>query len=175
MKSLNPSPLNSGANTASSSSQPHLSRSERERQDFTQRINEILFHSVQLQRTLWLVVREAGGKVTVNEKETDPLWNLSYHRSETSQDLLHIEATVLPEATEIQIAQMVTVLRGKKDHPAKAMDDAGLGEYPTSYVTKKLAPFIIFSEAGVWVDADKYVKPSPKAQEPPQPTKTDAV
>mgnify|MGYP001605014369 CR=1 FL=1 len=60
----------------------------------------------QLQRTLWLVVKEAvqaPGKVQVDEAETNPLWEIRYERPDPKSTKLTVIATALPEATEEQI------------------------------------------------------------------------
>lgn len=153
-----------------------LTTRERQSQEVEQRINEILFHSMQLQRTLWLALRANGGVVTIDEAETDPLWNLEYHRpSETNKTLLTISASLLPEATPEQLDKLAAALLGKKDDPSAEIDKVGLGEYPKSYTVKALQSRVIYATpAGAkeneWMlraDYDKLPKQEPPQTQPP--------
>lgn len=161
---------------ASQSSQPQLSRAQREQEELNQRINEILFHDMQLQRTLWLVVMKHGGTVIINEKEANPLWDLKYERVKDNPDLLTISAATLPEVTPEQLDALQAKLLGTKADPGPAMDELKIGEYPKSYVVRSLMPRIVFTEDKGWITREAFDL-LPKKQEPPQtqPPKSDAV
>ncbi len=159
-----------------------LTTRERQNQEVETRINEILFHSMQLQRTLWLALKANGGVVTIDEAATDPLWNLEYHRpSETNKTLLTISASLLPEATPEQLDKLAAALVGKKDDPSAEIDKVGLGEYPKSYTVKALQTRVIFAippgeKVSVWMTRADYDKHFPQSEPPqPQPTAQNGV
>ena len=159
-------------------SEPHLSKSQRDLAELEQRINEILFHSMQLQRTLWQVVTEHGGTVTIDEAALNPLWNLTYERMDGHKFLLKIAAGLLPEPTTEQLERLAAKLAGTKNPPDKAMDELGLGEYPRSYIVKSLLPFVVCTKDGTWLWRGVYDELSSEKPEPPQgsqPPKSDAV
>ncbi len=171
-------PPNSGPRSGS-----QLNQSQRQNQEVEQRVNEILFHSMQLQRTLWLAVRQMGGSIKLDESATPPLWNLGYMRvkdaagKDTSE--IVINATLLPEATEEQLGKLATLLLGKKDDPSAAIDQVGLGEYPKSYTIKALQSRVIYfvpkgQKDNVWMARAEFdaQNPAPISAAPPQPPTT---
>ncbi len=164
MKSSSPFPQKSA---------PSLSRQQRQNQEVEQRINQILFHSMQLQRTLWLAAMESKGEIVIDESAIPPLWNLEYTRVPDHPSLLRIKASLLPEATPEQLDKLAAMLLGKKDDPSDAIDKVGLGEYPKSYTVKALQSRVIFAtpageKDNVWMTRADYDKHFPQT-EPPQP------
>ncbi len=163
--------MNSSAHFPQKSA-PSSSRRQTQQQEVEQRINEILFHSIQVQRTLWLAVKQSGGTIRIDESATEPLWNLTYVRvkdadgKDTSEII--INASLLPEATGEQLDKLAALLLGKKDDPSAAIDQVGLGEYPKSYTIKALQSRVIYAvpkgaKESVWLARAEYDAQSPKA------------
>lgn len=99
----------------------------------------------QLQRILWLAVRQAGGSLQLNEGEIDPLWRLDKRRLENGT--LDLTATVTPPPTEEALKALADELRGtdlRIEDIQKKRED--LAMWPPAYIVGKLAPFILWSE-----------------------------
>lgn len=115
-----------------------------------QNLMQAMAQSFQLERTIWLLVREAGGAVAIDEASINPLWDLKYDRVEGHKTLLKISATDLPDATEGQIRKLAELLADKPEAATpSALLECGLSAYPASYVIGRLAPLVVCSD-GWW-------------------------
>ncbi len=110
--------------------------------------------SLQLERTIWLMAREHGGAIVIDEASLNPLWDIKYERVKVEgkdhPSLLKITATQLPEPTDSQIKALADTLA---DQPEEATPQAllavGLSNYPPSFVVARLAPLVVCRD-GKW-------------------------
>lgn len=108
-----------------------------------QNLLQAMAHCHQLERTIWLMAREAGGAVVIDEASVNPLWDLKYERVDGHKTLLKISATELPEPTEGQIRKLAELLADKSEEATPtAVLECGLSMYPVSYVVARLAPLV---------------------------------
>lgn len=110
---------------------------------FEQALAELHYHNQQLKRTLWLLLKQAGGSATLNEQEIDLLWKLSSER--TPEGLLKLAAHQIPEANEDDIAQCAKDLLGTNGllHVYTEAHER-LKNYPPQYIELRLSKHIRF-------------------------------
>lgn len=94
----------------------------------------LVSQNLQYQRTVWMLVQAAGGEVTIDEAQMNPLWNIKYHRDKEHPTKLTIKAEQLPEPTEHQLRTLAErVLLNEKPIHVEALQ-VGLQDYPGSYI-----------------------------------------
>lgn len=124
-------------------------------QEVQQTMTLLTTQLVQLQRTVWLMAREAGGAMVIDEASMDPLWDLKYERVKGNPTLLKVEAAMLPEPTPEQITKLADRLRGTSKPPGDEMMNVGLVDYPFAYVVGRLSPLIVIHQ-GQWITRIQY-------------------
>ncbi len=143
---------------------PQRSQSQRERDDLETALQHQHALNHQLSRLIWQLVNvQPEGIITIDESKIDPLWELDYKRRDPAkQTEVTISAIRMSEATDDQIERLAARLLGQSKHPADDMLAVGLGDYPFSYISRKLAPHIILHE-GTWIARAEYDKINPPA------------
>lgn len=101
-------------------------------------------HCLQLERLIWLMAKEAGGAMVVDEASLDPLWSTKYDRIPGgAATMLKVEAATLPEPTDTQLAKLASLLEGKSEESTpESLLQVGMSGYPPSYVVARLAPLV---------------------------------
>jgi hypothetical protein len=122
--------------------------------DLMQHIGQLTMQSLQLERTIWLMAKEHGGAMVVDEAALNPLWDLKYERVQVEgkdhPSLLKITATQLPEPTDSQIKLLADELAGQPEEKTpEALLKAGMAGYPPSFVVARLAPIVVCRD-GKW-------------------------
>jgi hypothetical protein len=107
---------------------------------------------IQLRRTLWLIVKQVGGKVILDEELTHPLWQMKATRTQDKK--LQLESIQLPDPTETQLAVVASILDGTRMEVQDAIEHTELNEYPPNYVEKVLKDRVVRGEDGYWVDVN---------------------
>lgn len=128
-----------------------------------QNLTEVIAQSIQLQRTVWLLIRMQGYAVEIDQAAVNPLWTLKYEPVIGKPNHARLVAGLLAEPTNEQLAKLEQKLRGTTQHPADLMREVGLPDHPFSYLTMLLAPKIVCHN-GKWIDRaefDKLPKQSP--------------
>lgn len=105
---------------------------------------------IQLKRTLWLVLNQAGPQI-VDEKTCSPLWEMKATRMPDGKTRL--EAQTLPDPTVEQIAMLAEKLEGTMTPLEDAMDVGDLKDYPPAYIHMRLQNLVVRADSGYWVDA----------------------
>lgn len=164
-------------------SEPKLSLKQRQEKARDEHFASIVSESLQLKRTLWLVLRTvAKGMVklspslapdiepmviVIDQADMSLLWDLQYSEVPGEQTKLRLTAGLLPEATSEQIACLKAVLLGAEPSLRAAREDSavGLSGRPLGYLQLKLMEG---PDGIVWSDADqKWVaKPLPSGTTP---------
>lgn len=121
----------------------------------TEALTMMAAQALQFQRTIWLMAKEAGGVMTIDEAEMNPLWQIKYNRPEGSQTRLTIKAEAMPEPTEEQIRTLAGSLLGKKNALHEEAQVVGLHNYPGSYIMGRLAPLVV-NNNGTWVRREQF-------------------
>lgn len=106
---------------------------------------------IQLRRTLWLTVKEAGKPVVVDETLCHPLWQMKCVR--IAEGKVELRADQLPDPTEDQLTKLAEVLHGSKTPLDEAMKQTDLSSYPPFYVHMLLMKKVVQADSGYWVDA----------------------
>lgn len=120
----------------------------------------LLIQLQQMQRTVWLMAKTAGGEMTMDEAEMNPLWQIKYNRPDGSQTRLTIKAETLPEPTEKQIKTLAERLIGKQRALHEEALGVGLDSYPAAYIIGRLSPFAVQHD-NTWIsreDSDRISK-----------------
>ncbi len=151
MKSL-PNMNASKPKSPSKNSPPPMPESEQILQEFSR----LTMQSLQLERTIWLMAREHGGAMVIDEASLNPLWDIKYERvmvegeKENHPSLLKITATQLPEPTDGQIKALADALADQSEEATpQALLAVGLSSYPPSFVVARLAPLVVCRD-GKW-------------------------
>lgn len=105
----------------------------------------------QLQRILWLTVKAAGGKVTLDEGSIPPLWRLDKRRPEGSM-LLELTASVTEPLPPELLEKLATKLAGTSLHIEDVQEELGLQMWPADYLAFCLQNSLAWMN-GKWVDA----------------------
>lgn len=147
---------------------PKLSRKQREEKERDEYFASIVSESLQLKRTLWLVLRTLGSPtVTIDQTEMSLLWDLKYSEVPDAPTKVTLTANLIPEATDEQIASLKAVLMGKEPalHAARKDETVGLANHPLGYLQGRLMDG---PDGIVWNAADqKWLKRESPKQEPP--------
>ena len=114
-------------------------------------ISATVMEIIQLRRTLWLAVSQAGGAVEIDEAQCHPLWRMKATRTETGK--MRLESTQLPDPSSHQISDLMNKLEGSRTPIEDAIDGTDLAEYPPAYLQMMLQSRIVQREDGYWVDA----------------------
>jgi hypothetical protein len=120
-----------------------------------EQLTMMVTQQLQFQRTIWLMAKEAGGVMTIDEAEMNPLWQIKYHRPEGSQTRLTIKAETMPEPTDDQIRVLAAALLGKQKALHEEAGAIGLGVYPSAYIIARLAPIAV-NHNGKWYSKEDY-------------------
>lgn len=120
-----------------------------------EQLTMMVTQQLQFQRTIWLMAQEAGGVMTIDEAQINPLWEIRYNRPEGSQTRLTIKAETMPEPSDEQIQTLATALIGKKKALHEEAGTLGLGVYPSAYIIARLAP-IARNYNGKWYSKEDY-------------------
>lgn len=127
-------------------------------------MSQVVFEVIQLRRTLWLVLKEVGRPVAVNETAAHPLWRMQATRLPDGQ--IQLEALQLLDPTEEQLAELAERLEGTRMNLEEAMRDSALKDHPPEYLKKVLAPRVIRrDDTGYWVKASYFVRNSDQTPE----------
>lgn len=110
---------------------------------------QLMAQALQLQRTVWLLAKKAGGSVTIDEREMNPLWEIRYKREDGTPTAVTICAEQMPEPTEQQLTMLAQRLIGKKSALHLEALACGLDGYPAAYMMARLAPLVICQD-GLW-------------------------
>lgn len=116
-----------------------------------QAISATVMEIIQLRRTLWLAIQQAGGSVVIDEAACHPLWRLKCIRLENGK--AELQASQLPEPSSHQISDLMNKLEGSRTPIEDAIDGTDLAEYPPAYLHMMLQSRIVLREDGYWVDA----------------------
>lgn len=141
---------------------PKLSVAQRKQQEYEETLTGLIAQGIQLQRTVWQLVKQNGGSAVIDQEAITPLWELKYEPIEGKPNHARIVASLLPEPTAEQLETLAAKLLGTKQHPADLMKEVGLPEHPFSYVTNLLAPKVVFNN-GTWISRAEYDKLPPKS------------
>lgn len=142
-----------------------LTAAQRREQATQDLFTELVAKEMQLQRTLWLVLRTSEKPtITVDQKEMSLLWDLQYASVPGEPTKVTLTASLLPEATDVQIANLKTLLVDTADPLETLQKDSrvGLPHHPVGYLQGRL----LEGEDGiVWKDdVKKWVR-----RQSPQP------
>lgn len=115
-----------------------------------QNMSMAMLHSLQLERTIWLLVRESGGSMVIDEASVSPLWDLKYERVDGNQTLLKISAVELQEPTDTQIKKLADLLADQPEaRTPSALLECGMSNFPAGYVVARIAPLVQCRD-GIW-------------------------
>ena len=106
----------------------------------------------QLQRTLWLTIQTAGGKVELDEKAVNPLWRIDKIRRDDG--ILVLTSSITPPPTEDQMTALVNKLRGTKIAISDVQKELGLTDWPESYLAFQISSKLLAIDGGVWRDTE---------------------
>lgn len=105
-------------------------------------------HINQLQRTIWLAVKTAGGQLTMDEGTVPSLWNLQKTRSEDGK--LVLTATVMQEPSPAQVELLVNRLHSTKLEMSAIQKELGLEQYPANFLTFFISDRLVLMD-GTWL------------------------
>lgn len=128
--------------------QPDAQPSQREL--IEQAVSSLAMEMIQLRRTLWLVLTQTG-PLEVKEEDAHPLWRMKGTR--TPDGNLRLEASMLPEPTKEQLAELAEKLNGSMSELMEAMEKTDLKDHPPAYVQMRLQSRVVRDDNGYWVDA----------------------
>lgn len=104
----------------------------------------------QLERVVWLLVRKAGGAVTINESTVDPLWKLTKSREQNGEITLVAEAMEGP--SEDKLSALTKALLGTSRPLFEVAREVGLEAFPPAFLAFRISDRVIFL-SGTWTDA----------------------
>ena len=104
--------------------QPPENEPESPREKIERAMASAIMEVIQLRRTLWLVVKEAGGAALVEETQAHPLWRMKATR--LPDGWLKLEALQLPDPTDDQLATLAEILEGSKSQLGDAMQQTSV-------------------------------------------------
>lgn len=156
--------------------QPKLSVKQRQEKERDEYFAELHAKKLQLERTLWLVIRTFGKEfrteptVTINQEEMSLLWDLKFSEDPAAPGKLTLTANLLPEASDEQIDRIRRALLADPSGLKAALDAVGLPDHPAGYLQGKLME----GPNGItWDYEKKRFVPGPNhhspEQEPPNP------
>lgn len=119
------------------------------RQMVEEAMNALILENIQLRRTLWSCVKEAGGKVQINEASVHPLWIL--RKSRPMPTILMLEADQLPEPTEEQLDSIADKMKGSRMEIRDASADGPLKDINPAYLRALLHHRIQQDDEGFWM------------------------
>lgn len=119
-----------------------------------QQMTMLMMQALQLERTLWLMTKEHGGSMVVDEASLNPLWQTKFERvvvdGKEHPTLLKITASQLPEPTDGQIKLLADALAGQPEEATpQALLQVGMSGFPPSYVVARLSPLVVCRD-GKW-------------------------
>lgn len=115
-----------------------------------QQLSSVMMHALQLERTIWLLAREAGGSMVIDEASVNPLWDLKYERGEGNKTLLKISAVELQEPSDTQIKKLADLLADQPEaRTPSALLECGMSNFPAGYVVARLGPLVQCLD-GIW-------------------------
>lgn len=117
-------------------------------------VSQMILEVIQLRRTLWLITKQSGGTVILDETLTHPLWRMKATRLPDGK--MQLEAMQLPDPTLEQLAMMVLILDGSRSELGDAMQSTDLKDHPPAYIEKVLKNLVVRKPDGYWVDAKLY-------------------
>lgn len=106
---------------------------------------------IQLRRTLWLAVNQAGKPLEINERDCNPLWRLKATRLDNGN--MQLEASVLPDPTDEQLDFLAETLNGSRMEIEQAMAATELKNHPPQYIIMALHSRVRLADSGYWVNA----------------------
>ena len=115
----------------------------------------LLMQALQLERTVWLMAKEHGGAMVVDEAALNPLWKTKFERVEMEEKphptLLKITADQMQEPSDGQIQKLAGLLAGRGEEATPdALLQCGMSGFPPAYVCGRLAPLVQCRD-GKWV------------------------
>lgn len=125
--------------------------SQSPRQMLENAMAQTIMEVIQLRRTLWLITKQTGGTVVIDETKTHPLWRLKATRMPDGK--MQLEAMQLPDPTEEQLATLAEALNGSRSELGDAMEKTELKDHPPAYIEKCLKDLVVRKPDGYWVDA----------------------
>jgi hypothetical protein len=135
---------------------PKLSKADQLRAEQELTLSTVVMQQIQLQRTLWLAVKVAGGRLTIDQAEIDPLWDLKFERPDKENpNQVVISASKLSDPTDEQLQKLASLLLGTPDHPQKAQDQVGLPDHPTQYLVNRIVNLVTW-HGGRWIRREDY-------------------
>jgi hypothetical protein len=125
------------------------------------------YKSLQLQRTLWLAAKQAGGTLILDEQKVDLLWNLAFER--TPEGMLKVVGAVTPEADEADIELAAKALLGTNGQlTVYAADHERLKNYPIEYLEYRMSKHCRY-DGTMWVTIEQFTESSKHREPPPAP------
>lgn len=121
------------------------------RQLMEQAMSSLVFELMQHRRTLWLILKQLGPSVIVDENECHPLWRMKSTRMDDGK--LRLEAIQLPEPTDEQLKRLDDILNGTRMELQAAMEQTELKDHPPQYIEMRLRDRVRMAETGYWVAA----------------------
>jgi len=130
-------------------SPPNQDRSPREM--IEQAMAATVMEVLQLRRTLWLILKQAGKPMIVDERECHPLWRMKATR--LGDGRAQLEAVQLPDPTEAELTHLTEMLNGTRMELDAAMAQTPLKDHPPQYIQMCLHNRVRLAESGYWVNA----------------------
>jgi hypothetical protein len=131
-----------------SSGPPKMSRAQMIQAERQQELSMMAMQQMQLTRTIWMLAKQAGGTVTIDEAQMDPLWEVKYERpTDGDKTKLTVIASAMPTPSDEQIELLAKILLGTGKNPSDEMINVGLVDYPLSYLVNRLKAHIEWDDA----------------------------
>jgi hypothetical protein len=158
--------MNSAQTNGRQAAGPKLSKRQREEVQRDEYFATIVSENLQLQRTLWLVLRTSGSQTaTIDQKDMSLLWKLSRSSVPDEPSKITLTAELFPEATSEQIGKLRAGLLADPNRMEEIRSELGLADHPAGYLQGRLMEG---ADGITWDDALKKFRPiHPPAQEPP--------
>lgn len=138
-------------NSRTENSKPDSAQEISPREMMEAAISASVMEIIQLRRTLWLVLKQVGKPVILDETECHPLWRMKGKRLDDGK--AELEAVTLPEPTNDALNALVEILNGSMTDLETAMEQTELKDHPPAYIQMRLQPMLVRRDDGYWVDA----------------------
>jgi len=130
-------------------SPPKQDRSPREM--IEQAMAATVMEVLQLRRTLWLILKQTGKPMIIDERECHPLWRMKATR--LGDGRAQLEAVQLPDPTDEQLDHIAEMLNGTRMELDAAMAQTELKDHPPQFIEMCLHSRVRFADSGYWVNA----------------------
>lgn len=106
---------------------------------------------IQLRRTLWLILRQVGKPVIINEADCHPLLRMKATRLDDGR--VELNAELMPDPTPEQLDFLAETLNGSRMEIEQAMAATELKNHPPQYIIMALHSRVRLADSGYWVNA----------------------